>query len=195
MKILYIHGLGSSGNSRTVKVLRELMPNDEILAPDIPFDPIEAMNFIRVFDYKVKPDIVIGTSLGGYYAMQLCYSRKILINPALFADEDIKNSIGLGEYSYFSKRVDGNQTYTIDETFIAKLKEQREWFFNQCMLDDEFSWHCTAMFADNDELFSHIDDYKNLFQGKCITFRGSHRLTEENIKDVLIPQILSVINE
>ena len=195
MRILYIHGLGSSGNSRTVEVLRELLPNDEIIAPDIPFDPEEAMTFIRELDYQIKPDIVVGTSLGGYYTMQLCYRRKILINPALFADEDICNSIGLGIYQYFSKRKDNVQTYTIDKGFIEKLRIQREWFFNYCMLDDEYSWHCTALFADNDELFSHIDDYKNLFHGKCISFRGNHRMTEDNIKNILLPQILKVINE
>lgn len=195
MRILYIHGLGSSGNSSTANILRELLSNDEVISPDIPFDPIEALNFIRETDYILNPDVVIGTSLGGYYAMQLCYRRKILVNPAMFADEDIENSIGLGTYEYFSKRNDGEKNYTIDDKFISKLRHQRNWFFDYCMLDDEFSWHCRALFADNDELFSHKEDYKNLFNDKCITFRGSHRLTRDNIKDILIPQIFDIVKE
>lgn len=195
MIILYLHGLGSSGSSKTVETLRKLLPNDKIVAPDIPFDPRDAIDFIRELDYELNPDIVIGTSLGGYYAMQLCYRRKILINPAMFADEDIKNSIGLGTFKYFSERKDGVQFYTIDNNFISILKEQREWFFNYCMLDNEFSWHCSALFAIDDELFSHINDYKNLFNDKCILVRGTHRLSVDNIREVLIPQIMKVVNE
>jgi len=42
-KLLYIHGLSSSGNSNTAKNLAFLLPNVEILAPDLPIKPIEAL--------------------------------------------------------------------------------------------------------------------------------------------------------
>ncbi len=47
MKIIYFHGFGSSGASGTVQNLRLLLPDDTIIAPDIPVDPLEALPFLR----------------------------------------------------------------------------------------------------------------------------------------------------
>lgn len=41
--IVYLHGFGSSGQSGTVKHLRSLMPEYEVLAPDIPVNPADAL--------------------------------------------------------------------------------------------------------------------------------------------------------
>ena len=43
MKILYIHGLSSSGNSGTAEHLRRLLPNDTIFSPDLPIEPMVAL--------------------------------------------------------------------------------------------------------------------------------------------------------
>jgi hypothetical protein len=46
MKIVYFHGFGSSGASGTVEILRRILPDDEIIAPDM---------FIRfIGDKKVR---------------------------------------------------------------------------------------------------------------------------------------------
>ena len=47
MKIIYFHGFGSSGASGTVEMLRNLFPNDTIIAPDIPIDPLEALPYLQ----------------------------------------------------------------------------------------------------------------------------------------------------
>lgn len=36
MNIVYLRRFASSGNSNIVNLLRELLPNDNIIAPDIP---------------------------------------------------------------------------------------------------------------------------------------------------------------
>ncbi len=46
--IIYLHGYGSSGLSNTVSYLRKLMPDCEVIAPDIPVDPKEALPFLRL---------------------------------------------------------------------------------------------------------------------------------------------------
>lgn len=43
MNIIYLHGLSSSGQSNTAKKLRELLPDDNVVTPDIPVSPIEAL--------------------------------------------------------------------------------------------------------------------------------------------------------
>ena len=46
MKIIYFHGFGSSHASGTVEILRKVLPDDEIVAPDIPIDPVEALPYL-----------------------------------------------------------------------------------------------------------------------------------------------------
>ena len=43
-KIMYVHGFGSSAQSGTVKLLRQLMPNATVVAKDLPIHPEEAMD-------------------------------------------------------------------------------------------------------------------------------------------------------
>ena len=38
-KLMYVHGFASSAQSGTVSVLRQLLPNTEVVAYDIPLDP------------------------------------------------------------------------------------------------------------------------------------------------------------
>ena len=42
-KIMYIHGFGSSGATHTAQLLREYMPQCEVIAPDVPLHPEEAV--------------------------------------------------------------------------------------------------------------------------------------------------------
>jgi hypothetical protein len=46
MNIIYLHGLSSSGQSNTAKKLRELLPDDNVVTPDIPVSPIEALQLL-----------------------------------------------------------------------------------------------------------------------------------------------------
>ena len=47
MKLIYFHGFGSSAASGTIRTLREMLPDFEVIAPDIPVDPAEALPFLR----------------------------------------------------------------------------------------------------------------------------------------------------
>ena len=48
MTILYIHGLLSSGESRTAAMIREMMPASKVISPDVPVAADEAMAFLRI---------------------------------------------------------------------------------------------------------------------------------------------------
>ena len=63
-KLIYFHGFGSSGEGSTVRSLRELLPEWEVLAPDIPVDPAEALPFLRDFCKREQPNVIVGTSIG-----------------------------------------------------------------------------------------------------------------------------------
>ena len=71
MKLIYFHGFGSSAASGTIRTLRERLPDFEVIAPDIPVDPAEALPFLRELCEKEQPNVVVGTSMGGMYAQQM----------------------------------------------------------------------------------------------------------------------------
>ena len=89
-KILYLHGFGSSGASGTVEVLRHAFWDKEkdpakrvqVIAPDIPVDPQEALPFLKALVAKEQPDFIVGTSMGGMYAQQLRGFPRICVNPS-----------------------------------------------------------------------------------------------------------------
>ena len=57
--MLYFHGFASSGASGTVETLRKMLPSAEIVAPDIPVDPVEALPFLKSLTEEVKPDVIV----------------------------------------------------------------------------------------------------------------------------------------
>ena len=64
-KILYLHGFASSGATGSVGTLRLLMPECQVIAPDLPVEPSDVMNMLTALVASEKPDLVIGTSMGG----------------------------------------------------------------------------------------------------------------------------------
>ena len=85
--IIYLHGFGSSGQSGTVKHLRKKLPNYNVLAPDIPVNPSEALPFLKKFCEENCPNLIIGTSMGAMYAMQMYNYMSLCVNPALRMSE------------------------------------------------------------------------------------------------------------
>lgn len=197
MKIIYVHGLGSGANSSTGALLREIFIDDTVVCAEMPIKPLEALSYLKDLVNKEKPDLVIGTSLGGFYTMQIAGVKKLLINPALDADNDIKNVIGLGEYNYFCTRIDGIQKYIIDEQMIKDLAFLKNRFYNE-WLDWEVKSEIFSIFGNSDNLFSHKDIFKRMFR-KTNMFEidgMGHRLTRDDIKKVkpIVKNILSKNN-
>ena len=58
-KILYVHGFGSSGASGTAKTIQILLPSAEVIAPDLPLHPAEAMDLLHQTCQTEKPDLIL----------------------------------------------------------------------------------------------------------------------------------------
>ena len=200
MKILYIHGLGSGKHSETPKRLQEALPEAEVIYPEIPIDPAEAQRFIETnYLNDTGIDLVVGSSLGGFYSLLLKHHRKLLANPALFADEDIRERIGLGEQAFQSARENGAKTYVIDETFIHGLAAIRDKIYHSDPLrpgkpEQEQIDNTWAIFAHGDELLSHHDDFCRLFRpDHTFWMEGEHRVSEENMRQDIVPLIRKIM--
>ena len=93
--IIYIHGFGSSGQGGKSVQLREYFKSQNIpfIAPSLSYVPALAMSTLEELIASYDEVKLIGSSLGGYYAMYLAekYGLKaILINPAMKSAETLR---------------------------------------------------------------------------------------------------------
>lgn len=94
-KILYVHGFASSGQNGSVRTLRLLMPRAQVLAPDLPVEPFDAMELLRNMVVSEKPDLIVGSSMGAMYAEMLYGVDRILVNPAFQLADTLLKTMGL----------------------------------------------------------------------------------------------------
>lgn len=81
--ILYIHGFASCGDSNKTRLLKANF--DNVLSPNVPVDPDEAISFLQKMIVDNDVSLIIGSSLGGYYAAYLAEKfeiKAVLINPS-----------------------------------------------------------------------------------------------------------------
>ena len=83
--ILFLHGYDSSSKGNKPNLLRELYPDNRLLIPDLPLDPLACMTMSEDTLRTASNDtIIVGASLGGFYAYYLASKFKkdcLLINP------------------------------------------------------------------------------------------------------------------
>ncbi len=185
-KVLYLHGFASSGSSGTVKVLRLLMPEAEVIAPDIPVDPHEALEMLRNIAAERQPDLVIGSSMGGMYAELLHGFDRILVNPAFqLADTILKNN-GLGRREFRSPRADGQKDFLVTKSLLEAFREVSSLCFSD--VDDEEKKHVFALFGTRDTLV-HTHDLTREHYPQCISFDGEHSLNDASVLHSVLPVI------
>lgn len=191
MKIIYFHGFGSSGASGTVEALRNLLPEDEIIAPDIPIDPLEALPFLQNLCAEEQPDIVLGTSMGGMYAHQMKGFKRICVNPALNMST-ASNVMKTGEHKFFNRRKDNQKTFRVTRDIIQHHNMiERQQFKN---ITDDDREKCYGLFGINDPVV-HTYDLFHKHYPNAQRFEGEHRLNEKVLKKVVIPLINELRNK
>lgn len=122
--VIYIHGFASSGfGSKALKFLEYF--EEDIIAPSLSNVPNLAVNtleqIIEAFLNKGEKVHLIGSSLGGYYALYLAnrYDLKaVLINPAV----DPMNTLDSYEEVEFVENYYDNTRFEFAYEHIASLK-------------------------------------------------------------------------
>lgn len=186
-KILYVHGFGSSGQSGTVTKIREMLPEAEVFAPDLPLHPEEAMQLLRDTCKTFSPDLIIGTSMGGMYTEMLYGYDRILVNPAFQMGETMIKHGMLGKNTFQNPRLDGVQEFIVTKALVEEYKQITAQCFSS-VTEEESKKRVYGLFGDEDPL---VDTYplfaKHYRNG--IGFHGEHRLNDK----VLIHSVIPVI--
>lgn len=188
MKIMYFHGFGSSHASGTVDTLRAMLPNDEIIAPDIPIDPVDALPYLTLLCEQVQPDIIIGTSMGGMYAQQMRAYKRILVNPA-FNMSRMSKVFKVGEHKFYKKRYDGAKTFKITQTIITHQNQMERLQFKDITPEQQQTCWCLVGIHDTSVTNAEATFKKHYPASHVTRFDGEHQLNSKVIKSVLLPLV------
>ena len=189
MKVLFIHGLASSGAYKMASSLRILLKGSEVIAPDVPIEPSDALALLEGICSREKPDLVVGLSLGGFWAQKLRGFRKILVNPDLHPSHLLRTKIGVMDY--LSPRLDGATSFTVTEDICDAYQTLEKVQF--CDLSTDETALTTGLFADNDEMVDCFSDFEDHYPGRGLRYPGTHLPNFPQIKKYFIPVILNEV--
>ena len=189
MKILYFHGFASSGATGTAETLRRLLPEVEVISPDIPVDPTEALPYLRNLCEQEKPDLIIGTSMGAMYAQQMFGYKKICVNPA-FNMSTMSKVFKTGEHKFLNGRKDNQKTFKITKEIIQKHNMmERQQFKGITPFDKENTF---GLFGIHDTTVNTYDLFKKYYKN-AQRFDGEHHLNEKALKTAVVPLVKQIL--
>ena len=177
LTLMYVHGLNSNGNSSTGKTIEKLVkqyfPTIDIVVkhPTFSKDCNEALSLLK--EEAKDCDIVIGTSLGGFLALNAKGVYRIIVNPALHPSVTL---LELGESSEVASSYKNTE-----HDLISSINE-------------EDKGTLVGYFADNDTVVNNKDEFKQLYgENATHDFHGEHRMNKNVIKEIIIPEVLKYI--
>lgn len=185
-KILFLHGFYACGQCVPALALRDSFKGRvEVLTPDLPMHPKEAIEFIRELIDREKPDLLLGNSCGSFYAQMLAPIAGIpalLGNPHFHMTEFLKQRIG--EHQYKSPRKDGKQDFTIDEALIEEFAELEAIQFHYC--NPYYKDRIWGLFGEQDTL-AHFEPLFLEHYNQSYHFPGGHTPTAEEVYTWYLP--------
>jgi len=125
--ILYIHGFGSSGKGGKALEFKRYFKEQNIpfIAPSLSYVPELAIDTLKQLIESYDDVTLIGSSLGGYYAIYLAekYGLKaVLINPAVDSSKTLRRVLDLGG---MAKNYFDNTQFTWNENHVSMLQHYR----------------------------------------------------------------------
>ena len=194
MKVLYFHGFASAGSSGTATHLRNMLYEYgvEVISPDIPVKPSEALTHLRQLVAEQKPDLIVGTSMGGLYTELMYGVPRIMVNPSFHMARHLTFQ-GMGRHTFFNKRQDGARDFMVDKEMIAQFKEvEKESFKGVNAQEKEIVW---GLFGKNDKFVNCQPDFKKAYGTEHFQiFDGEHRLNDTVLKRDIFPLIKKILN-
>lgn len=161
-KILYIYGYGSNENSGTRKALQNVLGND-YKVDSVHYEqlqPNEAIEYLSDYVEKNGYEAVIGSSLGGFYALSIWQANipTIVINPCM------KPSVELPKIGCPAE-------------IAVRFKDFENWI--KC------NKKVFGLFGKDDELIDYHEIFEKLFGTDSFSFFDSkHRPNENQLRKV-----------
>ena len=191
--IIYLHGFAGSGASGTATSMRNALYEQgvQVLAPDIPVQPLDAMDFLRQYVNDNTPELIVGTSMGAMYAEQLRGHLRILVNPS-FCMARLLMFMGMGRKPFRNPRADGATDLKVDKEMIAQFKEVEKHSFEHITPEDRLLVY--GMFGNHDKRVNCQPQFlKHYMKEHFSTFDGEHYLNDTILKKSVLPRIKTLL--
>lgn len=153
--ILYLHGFRSSPNSYKSKRLYQAIQNIPLqsrwLSPQLPASPAQAIALCNDLIHQAQladPTtdlVIIGSSLGGYYAHVLAEQwgcKAVLLNPAVHAPRDLATQVGSHQHYH------SNEPFIFLPEYVEELQAMQP-----LVVTDPQRYYLLA--ASGDEVLNH----------------------------------------
>ena len=123
--MMYVHGFLSGANGSKHKQLQDHFKGlYRVIAPELDADPDKSLAILNEIIKRERPEIIIGTSLGGWMTL-MCDShdaKLVVVNPST------EPYVTLGRWlnqpqQYFCNRLDGEQTYTLTQEVLDRYSK------------------------------------------------------------------------
>ncbi|MGM9971224.1 MAG: hypothetical protein ACI35W_02310, partial [Anaeroplasmataceae bacterium] len=110
-------------------------------------------------------------------------------NPAMFAYDDLLNCFGVGYRGEFKPgRSDGKQSFILDSDYFSQLKIVTD-EYKELLKTSKINKLTYGVFARNDELFKHFDDYVKNYNRTFNWIEDVHHISIDSVKRDIIPII------
>ena len=120
--MMYVHGFMSGRNGAKQKQLQKHFKGRfRVIAPELDADPDKSLKLLNKVIEDEKPEIIVGTSLGGWMTL-MCESGNaelVIVNPATDPYKTLERWLNEPQ-TYFCPRLDGKQTYTLTKEVLDK---------------------------------------------------------------------------
>ena len=189
-KLMYLHGSASAGYSRTSMSILKYLPEDwQLLMPDCPVDAEACLKMLKNLCEKEKPDLIIGSSQGGYYAQMLKSYKRICVNPALEMSKDA--DVKVGKHEFVVNRQDGIQKYVITPEMQDGYRRLETHQFEG--ITDFDRENCFGLFGEKDADWGYCKAIFAEHYNHIYTFPGGHKMEEGEIERYLMPLIQKLV--
>ena len=204
-KVLYIHGMGGGAESRIPSILKNAMPQIQVTVRTYDFDPEIAAGQIHAWVLEIKPDLVVGESLGAIQTLRIKGIPHILVSPSLNAP------LYLGHLAWLAL-VPG-MTWMFDRIYKPKDGDRQKLHFTFPVLRKYLDHRRKAIrntpLSGNSDYFyaffgtrDHyrrtgvvsIRTWKKYFGDTFEIYDGTHFMEEEHVLRRLVPEILNILN-
>ena len=204
--ILYIHGMGGGADSRIPSILAESLAGKVcVFVRTYDFDPEIAWGQICSWVEEVKPDLVIGESLGSLHAMRITGVPLLFVSPAL-------NAPLYFELMAWLTLIPG-MTLLFDRIYRPREGDRQKLHFTYPTLRKYRSYRKAAIQIATSQhkdrsfhaFFGNADHYrktgvvsmntwKKYFGDSYSVYEGTHFMEDLPIAQKLVPAILNILD-
>ena len=205
-QVLYIHGMGGGSDSRIPSILSGLLSGKAtVIVRTYDFDPEIASRQIGQWVDEIRPDLVIGESLGSLHAIRITGVPHLFVSPALNAP------LYFGVMAWIC--LIPGMTLVFDRIYRPREGDRQRLHFTFRTLRKYRSHRQKALALSprnggTDSFFAFIgtaDHYrksgvvslrtwKKYFGDAFMTYDGTHFMEEPFIDSILVPKILDALN-